>query len=303
VRIAVNLKALALGPVPRMAQPMNAAPFLDALHADKPLRVWSLIVTIFGDIVVRQGQDPDPGPIWTGHLLDLLERLGVDAGLARTSLSRLVANGVLVRERNGRNTFYRLSRNIAAEFVSASDLIYGRKLPVPTGMLFVAAIDRVPDRAAARKRLESDGFRFLSATTGLRPAHEQKPLAEMPGQCILAETPAIGESARAVRELWRIDALNQAYADFIRRFAAMTPQLSPDVAIVARVVLVHRMRRLLLRDPFLPASALPADWAGDAARNVFSRCLGGVNEPSEHWLSETGFRSGEIQSVTEKIEI
>jgi phenylacetic acid degradation operon negative regulatory protein len=282
---------------------MTTAPFLDALHADKPLRVWSLIVTIFGDIVMRQGRGSDPAPIWTGHLLALLERLGVDAGLVRTSLSRLVASGVLLREKSGRNTFYRLSRSSAAEFATASELIYGHRLPVPTGMLFLAAIDRVPDRAAARKRLEHEGFRFLSATTGLRPVHEQKPLAGVPSHCILAETTASGESARAACELWRIDALHLAYADFIRRFDAMVPKLSPDVAIIARVVLVHRMRRLLLRDPFLPASALPEDWAGNAARDVFSRCLVALNQPSERWLSESGFRSGAIQSVTEKIEI
>ncbi len=282
---------------------MDAASFLAALHADKPLRVWSLIITIFGDIVMRQGSETDPASIWTGHLLDLLERLGVDAGLVRTSLSRLVANGVLLREKSGRNTFYRLSRSSAAEFATASELIYRRRRPVPTGMLFLAAIDRVPDRAAARKSLENDGFRFLSATTGLRPVHEQKPLAKTPAHCILAETPASGESALAARELWRIDDLNLAYADFIRRFAAMAPQLSPDVGIIARVVMVHGMRRLLLRDPFLPAAALPADWAGDAAREVFSQCLRALNGPSERWLSETGFRSGAIQSVTEKIEI
>ncbi len=282
---------------------MTAAPFLDALHADKPLRVWSLIVTIFGDIVMRQGRDVDPGPIWTGHLLDLLERLGLDAGIVRTSLSRLVANGVLVREKSGRNTFYRLSRNSAADFAKASDLIYGRKLPVPTGALYLAAIDRMPDRASARTRLERDGFRFLSATTALKPVHRQKSLSDLPVDCILAETPATGESAVAARELWRIDALNLSYAEFIRRFETIAPELSPDVAIIARVVLVHGMRRLLLRDPILPVTALPADWAGEAAREMLSRCLDALDEPSERWVSETGFRSGKIQSVTEKFDV
>jgi phenylacetic acid degradation operon negative regulatory protein len=286
-----------------MAQRMNAAPFLDALHADKPLRVWSLIVTIFGDIVMRQGREPDPARIWTGHLLDLLERLGVDAGLVRTSLSRLVANGVLVREKSGRNTFYHLSRGSTAEFATASELIYGRKLPNPTGALSLAAIDRVPDRTSARISLERDGFRFLSTTTALKPMHQHKPFAGVPAHCILAETPATGESAVAVRDLWRIDELHMAYLDFIACFAGKPAELSPDAAIIARVVLVHRMRRLLLRDPFLPATALPADWAGDEARRVFAAQLQTVYAPSERWLTMNGFRSGEIQSVTEKIEI
>jgi phenylacetic acid degradation operon negative regulatory protein len=270
--------------------PEPAAPFLAALHADKPLRVWSLIVTILGDIVMRQGADLAPRPVWTGHLLDLLTRLGVEAGLARTSLSRLVSGGMLERGKSGRNTYYRLSDTSAAEFAKAAGRIYGRKPLVPTGQMHIVLIDRVADKAAARTALEASGFRFLSSSAALRRAYRDETAPEWPLRAIATLVEASGEAAAAARELWRIDELNSAYAGFIRQFGVVRGDWPPEAAIIARVVLVHRLRRLLLRDPVLPASALPADWAGDEAKALFARHLAALYEPSERWLSENGFR-------------
>jgi phenylacetic acid degradation operon negative regulatory protein len=272
--------------------PEPAAPFLAALHADKLLRVWSLIVTILGDIVMRQGMDLAPRPVWTGHLLDLLERLGVEAGLARTSLSRLVSGGVLERGKSGRNTFYRLSAASAAEFARAAERIYGRKPLAPGSQLHLVLIDRVADKAAARGALEATGFRFLSSSAALRPAYRDETAPDLPVRAITTLVEASGETAAAARELWRIDDLNSAYAGFIRQFGVVHGDWPPEAAIIARVVLVHRLRRLLLRDPMLPTSALPADWAGDKAKALFARHLAALYEPSERWLSENGFRDG-----------
>ena len=268
-----------------------SAPFLDALHADKPLRVWSLIVTIFGDVVMRQGRDLAPPPVWTGHLLALLDLLGVEPGLVRTSLSRLVSGGTLERGKSGRNTFYRLSSASARDFAAAAETIYGRKPRPPAEGFHVALIDRTPDRAGARAALEAQGFRFLFATTALKPARGGEPAPALPPKAIIARAGTDGEAAAAAREIWRIDALQGAYRDFASRFADPDPGPSPEAAIIARIVLVHRMRRLLLRDPALPVEALPEDWAGEAARALFMRHLAAIERPSEHWLELIGFRS------------
>jgi phenylacetic acid degradation operon negative regulatory protein len=274
-----------------VTSPEPAAPFLAALHADKPLRVWSLIVTIFGDIVMRQGADLAPRPVWTGHLLALLEKIGVEAGLVRTSLSRLVSSGVLEREKAGRNTFYRLSKASAAEFAKAAERIYGRKTLVPGGQLYLVLIDRAADKTTARSALEASGFRFLSSSAALRPVFRDETAPEWPVRAIATLIDATGEATAAARELWRIDELNSAYAGFIRQFGAVHGGWPPDAAIIARVVLVHRMRRLLLRDPLLPAAALPAGWVGETAKALFARHLAALHEPSERWLSENGFRN------------
>ena len=267
-------------------------PFLDALHADKPLRVWSLIVTIFGDVVMRQGRDRTPGPIWIGPLLLLLERLGVDSGLARTSLSRLVANGVLDRDKAGRNTFYRLTPASAEEFARAADRIYARRPSAPAGGFRLALTDRAADRARARAALEADGFRFFAANSALAPMRERDGAA--PAGVILANAEAGGPLIELARDLWKVEALQAAYADFLARFDAFAEaEFLPEGAILARIVAVHRMRRIVLRDPVLPEAALPADWAGDKAREAFARLLQRVDAPSEAWLAEHRFRSGE----------
>ncbi len=279
-------------PIPSAAAGGRQA-LLDALHADKPLRVWSLIVTIFGDVVMRQGRELAPGPIWTGHLLALLERLGVEPGLVRTSLSRLVSGGVLRRGKVGRNTFYRLGADSAAAFAEAARTIYGRTIPQPSDRFHVLAIDRAADRKEARAALEAEGVRFFSPTVGLKPVHEGATALAAPAGVLLALAAADGEAAKAACELWRVDELQRAYRDFLARFAAFDPAVDPETAILARVILVHRMRRILLRDPVLPAAILPADWAGEEAKALFWRLTAALDAPSERWLADQCFRSGE----------
>ena len=266
---------------------------LEALHADKPLRVWSLIVTIFGDVVMRQGRDVAPGPIWTGHLLDLLERLGVEGGLVRTSLSRLVSSGVLDRDKAGRNTFYRLAPSSAAAFAEAAESIYCRRKRHASGHFHLAVLDRAEDRGEARQRLEAQGFRFLSSNVGLKPDHQGGRAPDLPAGVIIARASAQDEVKAAARHLWRIDDLQRSYRESLALLGSLDEAGDPDAAILARIILVHRMRRIILRDPVLPASALPPDWAGDAARALFAQQLARLEGPSEAWLAMRGFRSGE----------
>ena len=160
IRVVPGQQRWPLFPDPERSAGDN--PFLDALHADKPLRVWSLIVTIFGDVVMRQGRDRAPGPIWIGPLLLLLERLGVDSGLARTSLSRLVANGVLERDKAGRNTFYRLTPASAAGIrARGRQDLRAVARPRPRRASGSRSPIAPPIGRGARAALEADGFPLL----------------------------------------------------------------------------------------------------------------------------------------------
>jgi phenylacetic acid degradation operon negative regulatory protein len=51
----------------------------------------TVLVTVFGD-----GIEPHGGEVWAGSLLRLVEPLGMNERLVRTSLNRLVGEGVLV---------------------------------------------------------------------------------------------------------------------------------------------------------------------------------------------------------------
>src|SRR6266567_2432749 len=89
------------------SMPLSApvATLLEKFHARKPVRAWSLIVTLYGDAVVPRG-----GSLWLGSLVDIMALLRIDAGHVRTAMSRLTSDGWLERERVGRNSYYRLSR-------------------------------------------------------------------------------------------------------------------------------------------------------------------------------------------------
>src|SRR5687767_8359362 len=63
-------------------------PLLDAFHARTPIRAGSLIVTIFGDAVAPRG-----GELSLASLVEIMAAFRIGAGVVRTALSRLVAEG------------------------------------------------------------------------------------------------------------------------------------------------------------------------------------------------------------------
>ncbi len=96
------------------------APLIQNFHAEGRPRVWSLVITIFGDAVQHRG-----GRISGVRLQTLLERIGIESGAMRTALSRLAHDGWITRERQGRNSCYQLSPKGIAEFAPATQRIYG----------------------------------------------------------------------------------------------------------------------------------------------------------------------------------
>jgi len=256
-----------------------------------PFRVWSLIVTIFGDIVMDRGTIAEPEPVWIAPVLELLALLGVDAAAARTNFSRLVANGTLMRDKTGRNTFYRLSPASRADFRKAASIIYGRDLPRHTGRFSLALIDRAPDRAAAREQLVHSGFRFVTPGAAILPERETKQAITLPEGVIPALASASRSVAEAAREAWQLDALAQSYRWFLGEFADLQREnlvLDPATAVARRVLLVHHFRRLILRDPLLSEENLAADWPGAEARSLFDTGLDTLAEYSAVWLKDHG---------------
>lgn len=259
-----------------------------------PFRVWSLIVTIFGDIVMDRGTIAEPEPVWIAPVLDLLALLGVDAAAARTNFSRLVANGTLMRDKTGRNTFYRLSPGSRADFSKAATIIYGRDLPHHTGHFALAIIDRAQDRAAARAHLSRSGFRFITPGAAILPERELDPPPTLPVGVIPARAAASPAIAGAAREAWQLDMLAQNYRWFLGEFADLRQggaALDPTSAVARRVLLVHHFRRLILRDPLLSDENLPADWPGTSARYLFDTGLEALAALSEVWLRDHGLRN------------
>lgn len=257
------------------------ASLLEQFHARKPTRVWSLIVTLYGDAIVPRG-----GSLWIGSLIEIMALFGIEAGHVRTAVSRLSSDGWLSSTKQGRASYYRLSHIGEDEFLRATQRIYS-SIPVRHGELRVALIGpAVADVAALRGELQGAGFAAVSPVIHVGIGHPPSSL-QVPGLFVL--TPEGADKRALAATAWRLDEMAQAYRDFIAQFSPLAATLDRQVlkydeALVARTLLIHAFRRLVLRDPGLPADLLPQDWSGAAARALASHIYAAVVGPSEGFL-------------------
>src|SRR6187397_1039589 len=244
------------------------ASLLKQFHARKPARIWSLIVTLYGDAVVPRG-----GSLWIGSLIEIMDLFDIDAGHVRTAMSRLSSDGWLSRVKRGRASHYRLSKRGEGVFLAAARRIYFDEQKPFDGNLRIAILEPdLADPAGARRALRDAGFVALSASVQLALAEPPAKLSARKGVYILSNT--IGKTERHLASAaWTLPATAAAYQAFVTQFAPLdaTSDLSPQDALVARILLIHAWRRIVLRDPGLPSALLPDDWPGHAARELTGR--------------------------------
>ena len=280
-----------------MAAPSNETPLaavLSRFAQRRPLRAGSLIVTVFGDAIAPRG-----GSLWLGSLLEIMELFGIEGGLVRTALSRLVQENWFERSRSGKNSFYRLSAEGAAKFAEATQRIYHAPHAAWEGSFQMALLvaGDPKQRTETRDALASAGFGQAAPTLMLRPSSEDTvagPALGRGGEEIIWLTSRLQGDGAAARRLaagaWKLDELEGAYTRFITAFA---PLASPkrnghawgdDQAFRLRIMLVHEYRRIILRDPLLPRDLLPARWPGLEARDLCRTLYRQAAPASERWL-------------------
>lgn len=240
----------------------------------------ALLLTLLGEFVLPLG-----GAAWTGTFVEGLGRLGVEEAAARQALSRSAARGLLVAERMGRRTRWRLTpradtvlREGAARIYSfgASDGGWdGRWLLVLTS---------VPEhnrhlRAGLRARMGWNGFGPLGPGMWVSPWADREPLARaaleeldlLSGSISWVGRPgALGDVEARVAEIWGLAALASEYEDFARDAAGRRAEDDGE-AFTALAGLVHDWRHFPAVDPGLPATLLPPSWPAPAAAAVFAR--------------------------------
>jgi phenylacetic acid degradation operon negative regulatory protein len=102
-----------------------------------------------------------------------------------------------------------------------------------------------------------------------------------------------------LRESWPLERTADAWLKFMKTFQPLRGWIArPDAiadadAFAARILLIHHYRRVVLRDPLLPAALLPKNWPGRAARELCGDIYRRLLPSSEQWLdrnasNETG---------------
>jgi phenylacetic acid degradation operon negative regulatory protein len=247
-------------------------PVITALHAESRLRVWSLVITVFGDCVQHRG-----GAISTARLGRLLGRIGVEPGALRTALSRLGRDGWVDSERTGRLSHYRLSPSGLARFTEATSRIYAapRLSPVTAWSL---SSDGTPQTALAL------GGLWLAPADTPQPA---KPAFRLVGR-LTDLTPAMRDSL-----------ISAEHATALRRLLDDLDHLAnlqgdPLTHAAARILLVHRWRRFVLRYPDLPPEVLSGDLAQEDPRARVAAVYRHLTPGTENWLDSA---EGEIAAM------
>jgi phenylacetic acid degradation operon negative regulatory protein len=283
-----------------MTEPSSLQWINHFLGTDPP-RSKSLVMTIFGDAIAPHG-----GRLWLGSLIELVAPLGVTDRLVRTSVFRLVQEGWLVANREGRRSSYALQPDAAPRFARANRRIYappgvdwdGRwtLLLAPNGSIDSAL------RAAVRKELEWEGFAMLAPGLLAHPAADHDGVAEVLRRvdgagrifvCAATELPGIKARplAELVREGWDLSAVVAGYRRFIEDFMplpALLRDAAPDPlqAFIVRTLLIHAYRRVQLHDPMLPLALLPQPWPGSEAYALAQAIYRLVWAPAERHLMD-----------------
>ncbi len=259
---------------------------LDILTYNRNQMVWSILVTIFGDLARR------PGDRISGSLLSrLTEPMGIKPEAVRVALHRLRNDGWITSERQGRTSRYSLTAHGLTESDAASPRIYAETpQTAQDGPWHLLLGEPVPasQRSEAERLWRARGY--VPVAPGAYLAHAPAP-SDRPDFLVIEGTPTqvpdwlrdkIGppDLAAAYR------ALEEALDRALPRIAEVA-HVPPLETAILRVVIVHNWRRALLAHPDLPAMFFPPDWRGVACRDKVMAALKALPRPSLDTLEET----------------
>lgn len=275
------------------------ATLVRAFRSRPTIRAGSLITTVFGDSIAPRG-----GTLWLGSLIDLLADFGISERLVRTSVYRLAADDWLESEQQGRRSYYRLTASGRDRFRAATHRIYGSHRGDWDGrwcLLLLSALD-ADERDQLRRECGWLGFGQLSTNVLAHPSPDPDDLAAtldrlgLRKRVVIMEGETIDSSeamAQLAGDAWALDALDERYERFVKTFRPALDSLldgdapAPKTAFLVRTLLIQEYRKVLLRDPLMPAELLPGDWHGEAAHALCRELYRRLHAAADHYLTAT----------------
>lgn len=265
----------------------------------RTLRTGSLITTVFGDSIAPRG-----GSVWLGSLIEAMSHFGVSERLVRTSVFRLVQDGWLQSTQVGRRSYYMLSDEGSVRFAQATQKIYGEPELNWDGTWNLVLFDNVDAevRDTFRKELGWLGYGALAKGVLAHPAPDMRDVHALLDKLGVADDVVImtGQTLHneaGMKELsrssWNLADIDDRYAAFVKRFRPLmaayskSTEIEPKAAFLVRTLLVQEYRKVLLRDPQLPAGLLPTNWHGNAAYQLCRNLYRAVYRQADRYLSAT----------------
>jgi phenylacetic acid degradation operon negative regulatory protein len=273
---------------------------IDRFRERRPIRTGSFIVTVFGDSISPRG-----GTVWLGSLISALANFDINQRLVRTSVFRLAREGWLTARQKGRRSYYSLTVEGRERFALATRRIYGEPHADWSGEWCLVILPQLDsgERERIRKDLGWLGFGAFSGNLLALPITDlgqlRKQLAELghlDKVVVMSATTPDGRYGEALQRLvhdsWGLAELENRYVAFIDEFQPVLDHLQrtvgvdPQTAFQVRTLLIHEYRKILLRDPWLPAELLPDNWHGTVAYHLCRDLYRAVYREAEEYLGD-----------------
>ena len=248
---------------------MNAVGDLaERLNDTKKLRVWSVIITFFGDAIVPRG-----GSVSARTVQILLDRMGIEAGAVRTAFSRLTNDGWVVREKLGRSSFYHLSPMGLGPFAAATDRIYA---PLPT------ANPANPANENWRLTLRENDFPKPHLRK-LESDRDTKPISKPSDDFLLDGT--FANIPDWLKNMSCQPAHRQSYSALMEAFEPIAgADLSDIDSLAVRCLLIHEWRRILFQFDKVEPEFWTTDWPEPACHRFVCDLYQQLLPSSEAWM-------------------
>lgn len=226
-------------------------------------RVWSLMISLFGDLAQGEGDVID-GPALTA----IMSLLQVRPEATRVALHRLRNDGWITSQKSGRIRRHSLTQKGRVESAAASPRIYAKPGAQDDNWQLVMLEAGTPK---AQKELHDAGFVSLTARVYLGPSDVSAPshTLRLKGETVPHWLPAQLEP----------QGLRKEYAALLKTLTDLktnlpnTSEISPVETAVLRCLIVHNWRRLVLKHPSLPATLTSPDWPGLSCHVLVSDLL------------------------------
>lgn len=201
-----------------------------------PIKTWSLIVTVFGDL--------DGDNLSGKELRNLMRPLGVKPEATRVALHRLRKDGWIVSHKLGREVAYQLSEHGRDTTNAVYDEVYGQDLKYPEGWQFLVTAGANDELGNELPSIQIGRYLLLTPKSFLRD-----PNATMEIKIVQDEIPAWFRN-RLVNE--ETISLSKKLLAYVARYKQIEGQASDLQKTLIRLLILHHWRRMALR---------PTTWA------------------------------------------
>lgn len=263
---------------------MNSAPdqwfetSIAQLNHLQNLRVWSIIVSLFGDLAQQPGDQ-----INGTTLTRIITPMGIKPEAIRVALHRLRKDGWIESTRSGRASVHFLTEFGRSQSAAVTPRIYARS-PTFASQWHLLIAEDGHGLAALEDALLLPQYVSVNRSTALG----QGPAPEGVGDLLAANVSDLNAPHWLQERLFPDDLVAAAAAllQALRKIQLGAKMTAIEIASL-RTLIVHHWRRIALRHPDLPEQFHPKGWLGEACRSQVFELLDQLPQPSLDALEQS----------------